>query len=386
MNIRNMVRGSKFIFTIVLISGCFAQMTVAQKKLPVLKANSKKVSIKDGSELKVDTWNIVPEAKPDIYKTSSKRVTFYTDLDSMSFNINPKIGICDFIILLNGRDSAFTQIRYELPFLDKLKRAKDYDLSDNSVIPKFTYQPMDNPSLVRIRHDFKLDSVAGSGNEISRILNLMHWVHNAVRHDGNSDNPRLQNSADLIRVCKTEKRGVNCRMMATILNECYLAMGIKSRFVTCLPKDTTDNDCHVIDMVYSKSLKKWLWIDPTFDAYVMNENGVLMGIQEVRERLISGKPLILTPEANWNRINTQPQSYYLGYYMAKNLYRLRTPLASEYDTETWRSGKEIGYVDLLPLDGTQQNKQKKERSFMNFGMKYTYYISSNPNLFWATPE
>jgi len=385
MNTRNMVRGAKIMFALLLLLTCYAQMAVAQKKLPVLKANSKKVSIKDGSDLKVDTWNIVPEAKPDIYKTYSKKVTFYTDLDSMSFNINPKIGIYDFIILLNGKDSAFTQIRYEMSYLEKLKKAKDYNTSDNTVIPKFTYQSMDNPSLVKIRHDFNLDSVAGSGNEISRILNLMHWVHNIVRHDGNSDNPRLQNSADLIRVCKTG-RGVNCRMMATILNECYLSMGIKSRFVTCFPKDTTDNDCHVIDMVYSKSLKKWLWIDPTFDAYVMNENGVLMGIQEVRERLISGKPLILTPEANWNRINTQPQSYYLGYYMAKNLYRLRTPLASEYDTETWRSGKEIGYVDLLPLDGTQQNKQKKERSFMNFGMKYTYYISSNPNLFWATPE
>jgi hypothetical protein len=365
-----MFRGAKFLFAVMLLFVCCSQIAVAQRKLPVIKA----------------TWNIVPDARPDIYKTSSKKVTFYTDLDSISFNINPQIGIYDFIIILNGRDSAYTQIRYELSFLDKLKEAKDYNFSDNNLILKFTYQSMDNPSLVQIRHDFRLDSVAGSGNEISRILNLMHWVHNTVQHDGNSENPRLKNSADIIRVCKTGKRGVNCRMMATILNECYLAMGIKSRFVTCLPKDTTDTDCHVIDMVYSKSLKKWLWIDPTFDAYVMNENGVLLGIQEVRERLINGKPLILTPEANWNRINTQTQNYYLGYYMAKNLYKLSTPIASEYDTETWRTGKEIEYVDLLPLEGSERNKQKKERSFMDSGMKYTYYTSSNPNLFWATPE
>ena len=34
-------------------------------------------------------------------------------------------------------------------------------------------------------------------------------------------------------------------------------------------------------------MKKWLWIDPTFDAYVMNEKGELLSIEEVRERLIS---------------------------------------------------------------------------------------------------
>jgi len=160
---------------------------------------------------------------------------------------------------------------------------------------------MDNPNLVKIRTDFKLDSIAGNGNEVSKILNVLHWVHATIRHDGSSNNPTLKNAIDLIKVCKTEKRGVNCRMMATILNECYLAMGIKSRYITCMPKETEFDDCHVINMVYSNDLKKWIWIDPTFDAYVMNEKGELLGLGEVRERLINGKPLLLNPEANWNK-------------------------------------------------------------------------------------
>lgn len=58
--------------------------------------------------------------------------------------------------------------------------------------------------------------------------------------------------------------------MAQMLNECYLAMGFKSRFITCMPK-VMINDCHVINAVYSNTLNKWLWMDPTFNAYVTDE-------------------------------------------------------------------------------------------------------------------
>lgn len=58
--------------------------------------------------------------------------------------------------------------------------------------------------------------------------------------------------------------------MAQMLNECYLAMGFKSRFITCMPK-VMINDCHVINAVYSNTLDKWLWMDPTFNAYVTDE-------------------------------------------------------------------------------------------------------------------
>lgn len=94
-------------------------------------------------------------------------------------------------------------------------------------------------------------------------------------------------------------------MMATILNECYLSLGFKSRYITCMPKETEFDDCHVINMVYSNDLKRWIWVDPTFDVYVMDEKGELLGLKEVRERLTNGKMLILNPEANWNRENSQ---------------------------------------------------------------------------------
>ena len=372
----------KILILIFFIGLC--QLMIAQNKPVIINATTKDVRIKDGSVFKKDTFIIVPEAKPNMYITNNKRLTFYTDKDSITIQLNQKTGTYNFIILLNGKDSAFAQIKYQLPYIVKLKQAKKYNYDDKRFIPQFTYQAQNDPKLVKVRQNLKLDSIAGTGNEISKILNLMHWIHYVVRHDGNSRNPVSKNALDLIKVCKTEKRGVNCRMMATILNECYLSMGIKSRYITCMPKETKFDDCHVINMVYSNDLKKWIWIDPTFDAYVMNEKGELLGIEEVRKRLINGKPLILNPDANWNREESQTKAEYLGNYMAKNLYRLQCPLVSEYDSETWGKGKEITYIELIPLDGIVQTPQKNEESFPD--MKFIYYKTNNPNLFWTKPE
>lgn len=376
----------KIKITLITVLSLFVQFLFAQKNIPIIKATSKKIDVRDGKNFRKQSWTISPEINPDVYETSSlgQKVTFITDKDSITVKIKKDTEF-NFIVLLNDSIKANTQIKYKMPYLEKLKKAEKYKLSDNRFIPKFEYQSMDNPNLVRIRKDLKLDSIAGNGNEVSKILNLLHWVHNIIRHDGSSNNPTLKNAIDLIKVCKTEKRGVNCRMMATILNECYLSMGIKSRYITCMPKETEFDDCHVINMVYSNDLKKWIWIDPTFDAYVMNEKGELLGLAEVRERLINGKTLILNPEANWNKKNSQTKEYYLETYMAKNLYRLETPLVSEYDSETWKSGKEITYVELLPLDGIVQTPQKSEQTNTKTGVKFTHYKTNNPNLFWTEP-
>lgn len=381
------------IFTILML--LLANVTFAQKKLPIIKATSLQVDIKDDDDpVRKNAWTIVPAEKLDVYNTSAKKVTFYTNQEQISFTIDPKIGQYDFIILVNGKDTARTQIKYDakapnrrpIAYLDTLKKAQRYNYSDQREIPQFTYQAMDNPNLVRIRKDLKLDSIAGNGSELSKVFNLLHWVHNLIKHDGNSNNPTLKNAIELIKVCKLENRGVNCRMLATILNECYLAMGITSRYITCMPKETNFDDCHVINMVYIKDLKKWIWIDPTFDAYVMDEKGNLLGLQEVRERLIKGMPLVLNADANWNRVQLQTKEQYLEFYMAKNLYRFETPLVSEYDTETWKSGKAVVYVELLPLDAIVQTPQKKETINQNTGVKFINYKTNNPNLFWTTPN
>jgi len=359
------------------------QLLPAQSKLQTIKATSTSVDIRDGSDFNKNAWTISPEIKPDIYTTSSKGkvVTFYTDKDSISVKITDKTKF-DFIILLNDTTKALTQIAFKPSYLDKLKGASKYNFNDNREIPKFTYQDQSNPNLVALRKGFNLDSIAGYGNDVSKILNLLHWIHNLIPHDGNHENPTIKNAMSMIAQCKKEGRGLNCRGLSTVLNECYLAMGFKSRFITCMPKDTVFDDCHVINSVYLPNDRKWIWIDPTNNAYVMNENGELLSIEEVRERIINGKPIILNPDANWNNKSSTTKQEYLYNYMAKNLYRLQCPLVSEYDTETWKEGKKITFVELLPLDAYQQKPEKSESTNTKTGTTFTYLKTNNPNNFW----
>jgi hypothetical protein len=368
---------------------CMGRVTHAQKNLPLIRANNKIVDIRDGDIFQKGYWTITPEARPDVYTINSKKpgkVTFYTDVDSISFNVKPNQYIL-FNILLNNKDTALTGI-FAYDTLATLKKAGKYNHNEKTDLPKFTYQSQDNEHLVELRKAFNLDSIAGNSSELSRILNLMHWIHNLVPHDGNNGNPEVKNALNMINVCRKDNRGLNCRGLATVLNECYLALGIKSRFVTCLPKDSLgiDNDCHVINMVYATSLQKWLWIDPTFDAYVMNEHGELLGIAEVRERIISGKPLILNPEANWNHKVIQTKAYYLYSYMAKNLYMFECPINSEYDSETRQSGKSINYVLLKPLEYFNKSLEKSVRTNDISKTTLVTYKTNNADWFWQKPE
>ncbi|HLK29171.1 MAG TPA: transglutaminase domain-containing protein [Puia sp.] len=272
-------------------------------------------------------------------------------------------------------------------YLYILKKGSIYYTTEKRELPEFSYQSSDNPNLVTLRKELNLDSIAGTGNDISKMLSLMHWIHNLIPHDGNHENPIVKNALSMIAVCKKDNRGLNCRGLATVLNECYLSLGFKSRFVTCLPKDSLgiDNDCHVINMAYSSSLKKWIWIDPTFDAYVMNEKGELLSIEEVRERIIHDEPLIISPDANWNHKVSETKEYYLNYYMAKNLYKLECAASSEYDLETQTSGKKITYIELLPLDYFMQTPQKSESTNKNNNTTFISYKTNNPLMFWQTP-
>ena len=267
-------------------------------------------------------------------------------------------------------------------YLFILKRAGKYNPEDSRALPDFTYQSSDNQHLVQLRKAFNLDSIAGQADEISKIKNLLHWIHNLIPHDGNHGNPDVKNARSMIAECKKGNRGLNCRGLATVLNECYLSMGFKSRFVTCLPKDSLkmDFDCHVINMVYSNSKKKWLWMDPTNDAYVMNEKGELLSIEEVRERIIKGMPLVVNADANWNHKSAVTIDDYLYRYMAKNLYILQCPVSSEYDSETYSKGKTISYIELLPLDYFNQLPDKKVENEM------IIYRTNNAKLFWQTPK
>ncbi|WP_285057336.1 hypothetical protein [Pedobacter ginsengisoli] len=189
---------------ILLMFLCLSlQVVWAQKQLPIIKASSKTVDIRDGKHFKKGYWAIMPERKPDYYYTEipeqAHTVTFITDQDSISFDITYEEEM-DFIILLNGKDSCLTRIsaryRNRLPLTrKKISVGPDtipFSLGDNSKI--YLKGRINNSRLLDIQFDLgaggpviKKSSVAKVKMNFDQKVNLantdgVHQVPSASRN------------------------------------------------------------------------------------------------------------------------------------------------------------------------------------------------------------
>lgn len=108
---RTLIGGCRLIACLLLLPVLSA---FTQSSLPVIRATSKTVDIRDGNHLKKGYWVIMPERKPDYYfvelPEKNHKVSFVTDMDSISIDISYG-KYYDFIILLNGKDSCYTLLR-----------------------------------------------------------------------------------------------------------------------------------------------------------------------------------------------------------------------------------------------------------------------------------
>lgn len=245
-------------------------------------------------------------------------------------------------------ESLMDSLKQEYDNLTVLKNAKCYQTGSMGKEPRFTYEDYNSKNMTAIRDYFKLDSVLSQDDEIQKFKTLMHFVHDAIRHDGSGGFPlnTPRNAIDLYKACSNGKGTLNCRGLAIVLSELYMAYGWPARVVTCLPRRyDTDNDCHVIVAVWSRTLNKWVWMDPTFDAFITDGKGLLLNQQEVRERMRQGKYWEINKDANWNHLNQETQENYAD-YMAKNLYFLQCTLKNGYESDTYESK----YYTLSPTD------------------------------------
>ena len=149
----------------MLIFFMFFQNLAAQQNMPVIRANSKNVKIKDGLHFKPNFWVIFPETKPDIYYLDLPRkatlLTFITDMDSIVFNMNYG-ETKNFIVLLNGKDSCYTQISANYPKLKTPEKAYPgndtipFTLKNNRIYFKGR---INGSALLNIQFDLGADAV-----------------------------------------------------------------------------------------------------------------------------------------------------------------------------------------------------------------------------------
>ncbi len=166
------------------------QNLAAQQTMPVICANSKNVKIRDGLNYKTDYWVIFPETKPDIYYLDIPRKTtplkFITDIDSISFTMNYG-ETKDFIVLLNGKDSCYTQISANYPNLKLPKKRKQgndtipFEVKNNRIYFKGR---INDSELLNIQFDLGADAVNINKKSVKKINIKFDKKGNLINSDG----------------------------------------------------------------------------------------------------------------------------------------------------------------------------------------------------------
>jgi len=278
--------------------------------------------------------------------------------------------------------AIFSSVNGQKTVVD-LKRTPPYDTLRWQNFPSFTYQSASDPQLTALRLTYHLDSVAGTGTEADRAIRLLEWFHNQVPHADVVNIPVLT-AQTIISNYREKKAGQGCYPLSIAMNEIFLAMGFKSRSVICFSNLYPEPEGgHVINAVYIDSLKKWIYMDPQDNAYVKDERGRLLSIEEVRTRLIDGRPMFLNATANYHNKPTK-KGEYLYKFMAEHLYRMICPLNSEYNSQTRAGGKLIRYVELLPVGSIDPAIDMFETSVHNDYEVVTYHTNNN-KVFWQQP-
>ena len=94
-------------------------------------------------------------------------------------------------------------------------------------------------------------------------------------------------------------------------------------------------------------------IDPQFCVYVCYEEGTILGLLEIREKIINNEQLVVNKEPQYNVggtsgaiANPLKRKTYIT-YLSKNIFRFNTALCSVFDYDT--RGKKREYIELIPL-------------------------------------
>jgi hypothetical protein len=196
--------------------------------------------------------------------------------------------------------------------------------------------------------------------------------------------PKDMSSGNLIKLAGKGKQ-FNCWMYATVFNELCLSYGFYSRIIAIKPFKVKPIECHIVNTVFIPSLNKWIFFDPTYNAYGMDENKNLLGLVEIREKIINNDAIVFNKDLkyvgsvlflNFDQFILGSKKSYKD-YLTKNIFRFECKMISKYNSETlwWKNYKKM-YV-FIPT----RYKKPSEEALDEKKNVYTDDIG----IFWQNP-
>lgn len=206
----------------------------------------------------------------------------------------------------------------------------------------------DSVKAQEIKDYFQLDTLyAPDADTWTKAVAIGKFVARNVPHDNQKKWPESVDAIGLWEYTKNIAPAFNCRLHGILTFELLLAAGIDARYVTCMPEDENDNDCHVVNEVWLPELGKWAMVDSDMGGHYFTDlNDVPLSLLEMREHYISGENMKMYP--GFENGSTKKDSHYA--YMAKNTYWFSCWGDLSYYQENYKHEDVIrdSYIHLVP--------------------------------------
>ena len=206
----------------------------------------------------------------------------------------------------------------------------------------------DSARAQEIREYFQLDTLfPENASTWEKAVAIGKFVSSNIPHDNQKEWPEHVNAIGLWEYTKDVAPAFNCRLHGIMTFELMLAADIKARYITCMPQDEDDSDCHVVNEVWLPELNKWAMVDTDMGGhYVSDRNGTPLSLKEMREHYISGEKMMMYPA--FDNGSSKLDDYYA--YMAKNTYWFSCWGKLSYYQEDYKVEGVVrdSYVNLVP--------------------------------------
>lgn len=258
--------------------------------------------------------------------------------------------------LLNfGKDSIDKKV-YKLE-LDTIS-TKKYDLVYKNIT--------DREDLKLLREEFKLDSIVSDcKSDFEKITRIQSWVQSRWKHNGENV-PEKNDALFILREAEKGKQ-FRCVEYSIVAGQCLQSLGFTVRGLGLMTRDVSEVKAgggHVVNEVYLKDLKKWVFIDPQYDI-ITTYNGNPLNAIELQKCISNNLNFeILNPNQT---ITKEEYTKWIGPY----LYYFTTTLKGER-IEIW--DRIVGNKKQLTL---YSKEAKQPKYFQNiFLINTTYYTNS----------
>jgi len=148
----------------------------------------------------------------------------------------------------------------------------------------FEYERFDEPQLVALREQFRLDEVvAGAKTELEKMIALRHWVSAQWKYDPPLPKYPAWDAHEILQL----RRGI-CVQYAIVYLQCALALGMQTRFVFgYFPSIALKGEGvsgHEVNEYWSNDLGKWVMMDAHQDeCYLNRATGRPVNLLELHE-------------------------------------------------------------------------------------------------------